>query len=101
MPAIERLSQYLKDHTVLLRWISKNQVTPMVFEATGSYYKGLRQKLGCAKLTIAKVNPRQVRRFAEATRVDALMPARFEAPLELIAQIFDGRWTINVMSGWF
>ena len=88
-----RVANTRKGHTVLLRWITKNQVTRVVFEATGSYHRGLEQQLDAAGLTIAKVNPRQARRFAEATgklaktdRVDALMLARFGALLEPIAR---------------
>ena len=88
-----RVANTRKGHTVLLRWITKNQVTRVVFEATGSYHRGLEQRLDAAGLTIAKVNPRQARRFAEATgklaktdRVDAFMLARFGALLEPIAR---------------
>lgn len=88
-----RVANTRKGHTVLLRWISKNQVTRVVFEATGPYHRGLEQRLDVAGLAIAKVNPRQARRFAEATgklaktdRVDAFMLARFGALLEPISR---------------
>ena len=88
-----RVSNTHKGHTVLLRWIGSNHVARVVFEATGSYHRGLEQRLDAAGLTIAKINPRQARRFAEATgklaktdHVDALMLARFGALLEPIAR---------------
>ncbi len=88
-----RVANTRKGHTVLLRWIGSNDVARVVFEATGSYHRGLEQRLDAAGLTIAKINPRQARRFAEATgklaktdRVDALMLARFGALLEPIAR---------------
>ena len=78
---------------MLLRWIGSNDVARVVFEATGPYHRGLEQRLDAAGLTIAKINPRQARRFAEATgklaktdRVDALMLARFGALLGPIAR---------------
>jgi transposase len=74
---------------VLLRWIGQTHVARVVFEATGPYHRDLEQRLDAAGSPIAKVNPRQARRFAEATgklaktdRVDALMLARFGALLE-------------------
>jgi transposase len=88
-----RVANTRKGHTVLLRWIGGNHAARVVFEATGSYHRGLEQRLDAAGLTIAKINPRQARRFAEATgklaktdRVDALMLARFGALLEPIAR---------------
>jgi transposase len=88
-----RVANTRKGHTALLRWISKSQVTRVVFEATGLYHRGLEHQLNAAGLAIVKVNPRQARRFAEATgklaktdRVDALMLARFGALLEPIAR---------------
>ena len=88
-----RVANTRKGHTVLLRWIGSNHLARVVFEATGSYHRGLEQRLDAAGLTIAKINPRQARRFAEATgklaktdRVDALMLARFGALLEPTAR---------------
>ncbi len=88
-----RVTNTRKGHTALLRSISNNSLARVVFEATGPYHKGLEQRLDTAGLAIAKINPRQARRFAEATgklaktdRVDALMLARFGALLEPIAR---------------
>lgn len=68
-------------------------MTRVVFEATGFYHRGLEQRLDVAGLVVAKTNPRQARRFAEATgklaktdRVDVLMRARFGALLEPTAR---------------
>ena len=59
------------------------------FEATGPYHRLFERRLDQQGLPFAKVNPRQARRFAEATgklvktdRVDAIMLARFGALLE-------------------
>lgn len=61
----------------------------MVYEATGAYHRLLETTLAGAGLPLAKVNPRQARRFAEAAgvlaktdRVDAAMLARFGVALE-------------------
>ncbi|MBB2166743.1 transposase [Gluconacetobacter sp. 1b LMG 1731] len=76
-------------HTALRRWIGKRAVARIVFEATGIYHRALERRLSQAGLPVCKINPRQARRFAEATgtlaktdRVDALMLARFGVALE-------------------
>ena len=68
-----------------------------MFEATGACHRQLEAALGCRRSPVAKVNPRQARRFAEATgrlaktdRVDAAMLARMGAVLDLAAQPPDG-----------
>ena len=72
-----------KGHKALVRWLGAFEVKLIVFEATGAYHRGLERFLGDRGVAYAKVNPRQARRFAEATgklaktdRVDALMLAR-------------------------
>ncbi|MBB4197503.1 transposase [Rhodoblastus sphagnicola] len=62
----------------------------VVFEPTGPYHRALERALGAAGVPFAKVNPRQARRFAEATgklaktdSLDAAMLARMGALLEL------------------
>lgn len=85
-----RVANTQKDHALLLRWINrKSKINRVVFEATGPYHRGLERRLVTAGIPFAKINPRQARRFAEATgrfaktdRVDALMLARFGALLE-------------------
>jgi transposase len=77
-------------HETLIRWIGKRDVPLVVFEATGAYHRKLEAALAASATTFAKVNPRQARRFAEATgrlaktdRVDATMLAKMGAVLEL------------------
>jgi len=77
----------------LIRWIGGNSPALVVFEATGAYHRQLETTLGAQCIAYAKVNPRQARRFAEATgrlartdRIDAAMLARMGAVLELEAQ---------------
>lgn len=73
----------------LVAWLAKLTPRLIVFEATGPYHRDLEQGLAKAALAFAKVNPRQARRFAEATgklaktdRADALMLARLAALME-------------------
>ena len=74
----------------LLGWLEDRDVTRVVFEPTGRYHHDFERWLGSAGLSLAKVNPRQARRFAEAIgcnaktdAVDAAMLARMGALLEL------------------
>src|SRR3954447_268768 len=76
-------------HTALLRWLERSGAQSVVFEATGPYHRTLERRLAQAAVPFAKVNPRQARRFAEATgtlakndRIDAIGLARFGALLE-------------------
>ncbi|XYD12016.1 transposase (plasmid) [Methylobacterium sp. NMS12] len=80
-------------HRLLLKWIGKCQKTLIVFEATGPYHRELELVLGGRGVPFVKVNPKQARRFAQATgrlaktdRVDAAMLARMGGALELKAQ---------------
>lgn len=73
-----------KGHKLLATWLASLEVKLIVFEATGAYHRRLERFLGEHELPFSKINPRQARRFAEATgklaktdRVDALMLARF------------------------
>jgi transposase len=73
----------------LRQWIGKRPVRLVVFEATGPYHREMERRLTQSGFACAKINPRQARRFAEATGklaktdpVDAAMPARFGALLE-------------------
>jgi transposase len=82
-------------HRALIKWVVQapaNQapVKRVVFEPTGPYHRAFELALGAAGVPLAKVNPRQARRFAEATgklaktdRLDAAMLARMGAVLEL------------------
>ena len=73
-----------KGHKAMVKWLGALNFKRIVFEATGAYHRGLEQFLDQRGYPFAKVNPRQARRFAEATgklaktdRVDSLMLARF------------------------
>ena len=64
----------------------------MVFEATGAYHRSLEATLAKHKHPVAKVNPQQARRFAEATgrlaktdRGDAVILAKNGSILDLPA----------------
>lgn len=76
-------------HRALIKWVRKNPVKRIVYEATGPYHRAFELALGTAGLPLVKVNPRQARRFAEAVgtlaktdRIDAAMLARMGALLE-------------------
>jgi transposase len=77
-------------HKALIKWLAQAPVQRVVFEPTGPYHRALERALGAADVPFAKVNPRQARRFAEATgklaktdSLDAAMLARMGALLEL------------------
>ena len=79
-------------HKALIAWIRKQEVC-VVFEPTGPYHRSLERALVQAGIPAVKVNPRQARRFAEATgqlaktdRIDAAMLARMGAVLQLQAR---------------
>ncbi len=72
----------------LIDWIG-TPVECVAYEATGPYHRDLEEALSKAKLPLAKVNPWQARRFAEATgsraktdAVDARKLAQLAATLE-------------------
>ncbi|MBR9971168.1 IS110 family transposase [Magnetospirillum sulfuroxidans] len=72
-------------HKALIAWTG-NEVSRIVFEPTGPYHGALERGLAKAGLPMVKVNPRQARRFAEATnklaktdRLDAALLARMGA----------------------
>ncbi|MFW7267700.1 IS110 family transposase [Gluconacetobacter sp. Hr-1-5] len=89
-----RVANTRKGQTALLRWIGDMKtVARVVFEPTGPYHRLLEERLASLGVPTIKVNPRQARRFAEATgrlaktdRIDALMPARYGALLEPVAR---------------
>ena len=79
-------------HKTLVRWIGTHDAPLVVFEATGAYHRKLEAALAASDTAFAKVNPRQARRFAEATgrlaktdRVDATMLAKMGSVLGLKA----------------
>ena len=86
-----RFTNDAKGIDLLLGWLAGYLVVRVVFEPTGRYHRAFERRLGGAGLPLAKVNPRQARRFAEAIgcnaktdAVDAAMLARMGALLELV-----------------
>jgi len=77
-------------HRALLKWLKpKAAIARVVFEATGRYHRAFEQAAADAALPLCKVNPRQARRFAEATgklaktdKADAAMLARMGLALQ-------------------
>ena len=84
-----RFTNDRKGFDALIRWLGGFVVTRIVYEPTGAYHRAFESRLLEAGYTLAKVNPRQARRFAEAIgtnaktdAVDAAMLARFGAMVE-------------------
>lgn len=84
-----RFSNDATGHRALIAWLAQHRILRVVYEATGAYHRAFERALAQADLPLAKVNPRQARRFAEATgqlaktdRCDAAMLARLGALLE-------------------
>ena len=80
-------------HKALIHWIGETPAR-VVYEPTGYYHRALERALAAAGMPIAKVNPRQARRFAEATgnlaktdALDAAMLTRMGAVLSLEARL--------------
>lgn len=74
----------------LLKWIGNAEGPRIVYEPTGPYHRRMEEALAKAGHALVKVNPRQARRFAEATgtqaktdRVDAMLLARMGLALDL------------------
>lgn len=82
--------------TAFIAWIGEPEAVHgarIVYEPTGPYHRAFERRLADAGCALVKVNPRQARRFAEATgrlaktdRLDAAMLARMGALLELEAR---------------
>jgi transposase len=73
----------------LVHWLRSTSVERIVYEPTGRYHRQFERTLSQAGLPLSKINPRQARRFAEASgrlaktdRVDAQMLARMGQALE-------------------
>ncbi len=82
-----------KGHKALIQWLRPFDLEYIVYEATGAYHRSFEQALGIVGLPLAKVNPCQARRFAQATgtraktdRVDAAMLAMMGALLKPVKQ---------------
>ena len=87
--ATRRFANDAKGFKALIAWLGGFDIARVVFEATGAYHHGFERRLSDAGFALAKINPRQARRFAEAIgvqaktdAVDAAMLARFGALLE-------------------
>jgi transposase len=85
-----RIANTPEGHGALIQRLKGFDIARIVFEATGAYHRLFQQALVEAGLPWVKVNPRQARRFAEATgklaktdRCDALMLARMGRALDL------------------
>jgi transposase len=90
--ASRRFANTPAGHKTLIAWAG-NEVTRIVFEPTGPYHAAFERALARDGVPRVKVNPRQARRFAEATgtlaktdRCDAAMLARMGLALDLPAQ---------------
>ncbi|MBU3891083.1 IS110 family transposase [Methylosinus sp. KRF6] len=88
--AARRFANDKTGRKALIKWMGATPVKRVVFEPTGPYHRPLERALDIAGLPIAKVNPRQARRFAEAAgklvktdRADAAMLARMGEVLDL------------------
>lgn len=91
--ASRRFANDKAGHKAFLRWRAQTPTLRIVFEPTGPYHRMFERALARACVPFVKVNPRQARRFAEATgklaktdRMDAVMLARMGAMLELQAR---------------
>ena len=90
--ASRRFANTSSGHKALIAWTGR-AVTRVVFEPTGPYHAAFERALAGAGLPLVKVNPRQARRFAEATgtlaktdRCDAALLARMGLALDLPAR---------------
>lgn len=79
-----RVSNDGKGFAAVLGWIGNTPVARVVHEPTGAYHRAFERFMLTSGLPVSKVNPRQARRFAEATgklaktdRADAEMLAQF------------------------
>lgn len=80
----------LKGFKALAKWLSPYRQAKIVFEPTGAYHKAFERWFGSQGWSLAKANPRQVRRFAQAIgkpaktdKLDAMLLARMGALLDL------------------
>lgn len=55
----------------LRKWLPANHLEGVVYEATGSYHKGVERYLGEYGFPIARLDARRARRFAEALGINA------------------------------
>jgi len=86
---VEQFSNDQHGFRKLIKWIGNRQIERIVYEPTGAYHRGFEDALSAAGLPLAKVNPLQARRFAQARgtraktdRVDAQMLAHMGVALQ-------------------
>lgn len=91
--ASRRFANDRQGHQAFLKWRDGETGDRIVYEPTGPYHRAFERRLADAGCALVKVNPRQARRFAEATgrlaktdRLDAAMLARMGAVLDLEAR---------------
>jgi len=87
----------------LIQWIGRRKIARIVYEPTGAYHRSFEDALSKAGLPLAKVNPLQARRFAEARgtraktdRVDAEVLAVMGGALKLGVYIVPSRMLRNL-----
>ena len=87
--ATKRFTNNARGHRQLVAWLAGDELDRIVYEATGHYHRSFESALAQAGLPLAKVNPRQARRFAEAfgalaksDRIDAAMLAEMGRRLQ-------------------
>jgi len=80
-------------HKALIKRLAETPLYRVVFEPTGPYHGTVERAVGASGVAFIKVNPRQARRFAEATgklartdRLDAAILACMGVLLELEAR---------------
>ncbi len=73
----------------LVKWLGKEPVSRVVFEATGAYHRAFERALSRADLPLAKINPLHAKRFGQALgqlaktdKMDASLLARFGVAIE-------------------
>ncbi len=94
--ANRRFTNDTAGHRAFMGWLGQTEAIRemrVAYEPTGPYHRAFERRLDRAGAALVKVNPRQARRFAEATGklaktggMDAAMLARMGALLELEAR---------------
>lgn len=91
--ASRRFANDKTGHSAFTSWLGGRPGARIVYEPTGPYHRAFERRLAEVGFALVKVNPRQARRFAEATgklaktdRLDAAMLARMGALLDLQAR---------------
>jgi transposase len=100
--ATRRFANDKGGHKALINWLADTPLNLVVFEPTGPYHRAVERALGASGVPFVKVDPRQARRFAEATgklaktdRLDAALLARMGSLRELEARPAEARSCSN------